>query len=68
MGRELALDTNIPDHAAFPLYAPSFTIDVSANRGMRDENDEGYLQSIEECYEAVVKQLVHIVPPASGVS
>ncbi|KAF9502195.1 histone deacetylase complex protein [Pleurotus eryngii] len=52
----LPLDTNIPDHPGFPLYAPSFTLDVPAGN-MLDENTEAYLQSVEERYETIISSL-----------
>jgi histone deacetylase 8 len=44
-GAPLALDTPIPDHFAFPAYAPSFTVDVPAGAA-RDENDDAYLDAL----------------------
>ncbi|KAJ8702039.1 hypothetical protein PTI98_000787 [Pleurotus ostreatus] len=52
----LPLDTNIPDHSGFPLYAPSFTLDVPAGN-MLDENTEAYLQLVEERYEIIISSL-----------
>lgn len=52
----LPLDTNIPDHSGFPLYAPSFTLDVPAGN-MLDENTEAYLQSVEERYDTIISTL-----------
>lgn len=62
----LPLDTNIPDHSAFPLYAPSFTLDVPAGN-MLDENTEAYLQSLEGRYEIIISSLQDRleVPPAT---
>ncbi|KAH7882445.1 hypothetical protein F5I97DRAFT_1987421, partial [Phlebopus sp. FC_14] len=51
-GNPLPLDTQIPDHRAFPLYQPSFTLDVPAGN-MRDQNSEDYLRLVESCYERV---------------
>ncbi|KIJ61496.1 hypothetical protein HYDPIDRAFT_96532 [Hydnomerulius pinastri MD-312] len=48
----LPLDTPIPDHRAFPLYQPSFTLDVPAGN-MQDQNSEEYLQDVETHYERV---------------
>jgi len=53
VGRPLDSDTPIPDHEAFPLYAPSFTLDVAAGM-MQDKNSEEYLHTIEGHYERVV--------------
>ncbi|KAJ8516108.1 hypothetical protein ONZ45_g6551 [Pleurotus djamor] len=52
----LSLDTEIPDHSAFPLYAPSFTLDIPAGN-MADDNTESYLQTIEERYQIINKIL-----------
>ncbi|KAH8115473.1 histone deacetylase 8 [Phellopilus nigrolimitatus] len=55
-GKSLSSDMAIPEHSAFPLYAPSFTLDVPAGN-MRDENSDGYLRSVEEVYEVVIRKL-----------
>ncbi|KAG5642242.1 hypothetical protein DXG03_003367 [Asterophora parasitica] len=52
----LALDAPIPDHANFPAYGPSFTLDVPKGM-MQDQNSEAYLCEVEACYEAVVEVL-----------
>lgn len=52
----LPLDTEIPEHSAFPLYAPSFTLDVPAGN-MQDQNTEEYLASIEACFTDVVPEI-----------
>jgi histone deacetylase 8 len=54
MSRTLPLDTEIPDHFAFPAYGPSFTLDIPAGN-MRDLNGEEYLTEIEHCFGRVVK-------------
>ncbi|KAJ3517504.1 hypothetical protein NLJ89_g442 [Agrocybe chaxingu] len=54
--KPLDLETEIPDHAGFPLYGPSFTLDVPAGN-MTDHNTEEYLGSIEVCYENVILAL-----------
>ncbi|KAI0056362.1 Arginase/deacetylase [Artomyces pyxidatus] len=56
-GDALALDTQIPDHGAFPLYAPSFTLDVPPGN-VRDENTEEYLTHVEGVFEGVVQEIV----------
>ncbi|KAF9521808.1 hypothetical protein CPB83DRAFT_878428 [Crepidotus variabilis] len=48
----LDLETSIPDHNGFPLYEPSFTLDVPAGN-MTDHNSDEYLSTIETCYENV---------------
>ncbi|KAJ8469205.1 hypothetical protein ONZ45_g16967 [Pleurotus djamor] len=56
LDKPLSLDTEIPDHSAFPLYAPSFTLDIPAGN-MADNNTESYLQTIEEGYQIINKIL-----------
>lgn len=51
-GAPLALDTPIPTHAAFPMYAPSFTLDVPAGN-VRDENSDEYLTEIDSIFERI---------------
>ncbi|EGN92545.1 hypothetical protein SERLA73DRAFT_65582 [Serpula lacrymans var. lacrymans S7.3] len=58
MGKPLSVDTEIPDHRAFPLYGPSFTLDVPAGN-MQDQNNEEYIKSVEECFEDVLFALQH---------
>ncbi|PPQ68447.1 hypothetical protein CVT26_006034 [Gymnopilus dilepis] len=52
----LSLATEIPDHAGFPLYAPSFTLDVPAGN-MTDHNTRDYLASIQSCFDEVLVAL-----------
>ncbi|RPD65254.1 Arginase/deacetylase [Lentinus tigrinus ALCF2SS1-7] len=47
LDRPLPLDADIPDHGVFPLYAPSFTLDVPPGT-MVDQNTDAYLQQVEE--------------------
>ncbi|KAF8582573.1 histone deacetylase complex protein [Ramaria rubella] len=56
LGQPLSLDSDIPDHIAFPSYGPSFTLDVLAGN-MRDENTDEYLSGIEEVYNKLVEKL-----------
>lgn len=53
LGNPLSLDTEIPDHTGFPLYAPSFILDVPAGN-MQDLNTEEDLQLVEACFEKVL--------------
>lgn len=55
-GQELLADTPIPDHAGFPLYAPSFTMEVPAGN-MRDENTDDYLREVEDVYSQIILRL-----------
>ncbi|KAG6816139.1 hypothetical protein H0H87_008374 [Tephrocybe sp. NHM501043] len=56
LGDPLPLDTAIPDHSAFPQYAPSFTLDVPTGT-MQDKNSDAYLQDVEACFDDVVRVL-----------
>lgn len=56
MDRPLALDSEIPDHRAFPLYGHSFTLDVPAGN-MQDQNSEEYLKTVEASFEGVLVEL-----------
>ncbi|PPR08241.1 hypothetical protein CVT24_001283 [Panaeolus cyanescens] len=56
----LDLESNIPDHAGFPLYAPSFTLDVPQGN-MVDRNTEEYLDHILQRYELIVQRLAPLV-------
>ncbi|KAF7979298.1 hypothetical protein HWV62_43012 [Athelia sp. TMB] len=53
MGDPLSLESEIPDHKTFPLYAHSFTLDVPAGT-MQDTNAEAYLSEVEARFEEVV--------------
>lgn len=55
-GQGLLPDTPIPDHTAFPLYAPAFTMEVPAGY-MRDENTDDYIREVEKVYSQIVLQL-----------
>ncbi|KAJ6491400.1 hypothetical protein C8R47DRAFT_449816 [Mycena vitilis] len=49
VGNPLSLEKEIPDHAHFPLYAPSFLLDVPAGN-MQDQNTDEYLRTLEEAF------------------
>lgn len=51
-GNPLSLDVAIPDHRAFPLYQPSFTLDVPAGN-MQDRNSGEYVQHVTHVFERV---------------
>ena len=55
-GVPLAPDTPIPNHAGFPMYAPSFILDVPASN-VRDENTDEYLTKVDATFEDVAKIL-----------
>ncbi|KAF5380032.1 hypothetical protein D9615_006178 [Tricholomella constricta] len=67
LGDPLPLDAPIPDHANFPLYAPSFTLDVPRGT-MQDQNTDAYLMEVEKCYEGVVSVIRERMAPAVGVA
>jgi len=52
VGRPLSLDAEIPDHRAFPMYQPSFTLDVPAGN-MQNQNSDEYLQHVQDVFEGV---------------
>ncbi|KAH9979778.1 histone deacetylase 8 [Russula compacta] len=52
----LALDTPIPNHAGFPMYAPSFILDVPPG-SVRDENTDDYLMKVDATFERVAEIL-----------
>ncbi|KAH9918958.1 histone deacetylase complex protein [Fomitopsis serialis] len=54
LGRPLQRDADVPDHGAFPLYAPSFTLDVPAGNAS-DRNDEAHVENITEHFERVAQ-------------
>ncbi|EAU81472.2 histone deacetylase 8 [Coprinopsis cinerea okayama7 len=56
----LDLDSPIPEHSGFPLYGPSFTLDIPAGT-MQDQNTEEYLSTIETSFESVIKDLAERV-------
>ncbi|EKM75681.1 hypothetical protein AGABI1DRAFT_102828 [Agaricus bisporus var. burnettii JB137-S8] len=53
LGNPLDLEAHIPDHPGFPLYAPSFTLDVPAGN-MRDQNSPEYLHTIKTRFDKVI--------------
>lgn len=52
LGRDIPLDADVPDHATFPLYAPSFTLDVPAGNA-QDHNSAQYLETVDRSFERV---------------
>ncbi|KAL7284332.1 hypothetical protein ACG7TL_001618 [Trametes sanguinea] len=58
LGRPLSLEADIPDHGTFPLYAPSFTLDVPPGH-TQDQNTEEYLQHVENVFAQVVESIVY---------
>lgn len=58
MGEALSLETRIPhDVAMWPAYAPTWTLDVRASAGMRDENDDASVRDTVHAFEAHVSRL-----------
>ncbi|OCH87067.1 histone deacetylase complex protein [Obba rivulosa] len=54
--RPLLLDDPIPDHNTFPVYAPSFTLDVPSGM-MQDLNTAEYLQLITKTLRTVLNSI-----------
>ncbi|EIN09162.1 Arginase/deacetylase [Punctularia strigosozonata HHB-11173 SS5] len=52
LGRPLPLDADIPDHSTFPVYAPSFVLDVPAGN-MQDRNSLRDLANVEVMFTRV---------------
>ncbi|KZT10434.1 histone deacetylase complex protein [Laetiporus sulphureus 93-53] len=48
----LSLDSDIPDHAAFPLYAPTFTLDVPPGT-TPDRNTDEFLAEIDALFRRI---------------
>ncbi|KAJ7255215.1 histone deacetylase complex protein [Mycena rebaudengoi] len=53
LGHPLSVDTEIPDHAHFPQYAPSFVLDVPAGN-MQDLNSEEYMRSVDVSFDGAI--------------
>ncbi|KAI9058032.1 histone deacetylase 8 [Trametes sanguinea] len=58
LGRPLSLEADIPDHGAFPHYAPSFTLDVPPGH-TQDQNTEEYLQRVEDVFARVADSILY---------
>lgn len=54
LGNPIPLTGDIPDHSAFPLYAPSFTLDIPAGHS-QDMNTNAYLEEVEQRFKEVSK-------------
>ncbi|KAJ7723396.1 hypothetical protein B0H16DRAFT_1666152 [Mycena metata] len=52
LGNPLSPDLSIPDHDHFPLYAPSFVLDVPAGN-MQDQNSDEYLETVKQTFDGV---------------
>jgi histone deacetylase 8 len=61
-GRRLSLETAIPDHGAFPIYAPSFVLDVPPGN-VSDGNTTAYLEHISSVFEGVVQVIKNRMVP-----
>lgn len=59
MDDPLPLDSEIPDHKAFPLYAHSFTLDVPAGT-MQDTNTDSYLSEVEVRFGEVAASIENL--------
>ncbi|KAH7878388.1 histone deacetylase complex protein [Lentinula edodes] len=63
LGNPLDISISIPDdpsHSAFPLYAPSFTLDVPAGN-MLDTNSKEYLAEARKSFERASEMLQEIM-------
>ncbi|KAI0367212.1 histone deacetylase complex protein [Pilatotrama ljubarskyi] len=61
----LSLDADIPDHGAFPLYAPSFTLDVPPGNSP-DHNTEDYLRRVEDVFAQIVDCIRDRLAPSAS--
>ncbi|KAG8744939.1 hypothetical protein FRC10_009174 [Ceratobasidium sp. 414] len=61
-GDALSINADIPDHAAFLQYAPSFTLDVPAGN-MPDENTDHELGHIETTFEVLISRIQRAQSP-----
>ncbi|KAJ7033208.1 hypothetical protein C8F04DRAFT_1105541 [Mycena alexandri] len=52
LGHPLSPDLSIPDHDHFPVYAPSFVLDVPAGN-MQDQNSDDYLETVKQTFNGV---------------
>ncbi|OJT14829.1 Histone deacetylase 8 [Trametes pubescens] len=52
----LSLEADIPDHSAFPLYAPSFILDVPPGN-TQDQNTAEYLQHAENVFAQITETI-----------
>jgi histone deacetylase 8 len=46
----------IPEHALWPQYAPSFTLEIEKGN-MTDENTEEYIAKINETFQIVSRRI-----------
>lgn len=56
LDRPLSLEADIPDHSAFPLYAPSFILDVPPGN-TQDQNTAEYLQHAESVFTQITETI-----------
>lgn len=56
LGCPLSPEADIPDHAAFPLYAPSFTLDVPPGN-VQDQNTPQYLKRVETQFVRIAEMI-----------
>ncbi|KAI0646127.1 histone deacetylase complex protein [Trametes meyenii] len=67
LDQPLSLEADIPDHAAFPLYAPSFTLDIPRGN-TQDQNTHEYLQHVEDIFGQVVGIIHDRMAPCKGLT
>ncbi|KAI1798400.1 histone deacetylase complex protein [Ganoderma leucocontextum] len=61
--RPLSPEADIPDHGAFPLYAPSFTLDVPPGN-IQDQNTDPYLAHVEDVFMQVAEAMRERMQPS----
>lgn len=56
LNRPLQADMAIPEHASWPRYAPSFTLEIERGN-MSDENGIGYLGQVDEMFAKLADRI-----------
>lgn len=57
LDRPLSPEADIPDHSAFPLYAPSFTLDVPPGH-VQDQNTSEYLDDVRMRFDRIAELII----------
>ncbi|KAE9400512.1 arginase deacetylase [Gymnopus androsaceus JB14] len=63
LGNPVHVSTDIPDDPGFPLYAPSFTLDVPVGN-MLDMNSKAYLAEVKTIFDMACEMLQERVAPS----
>ncbi|KAI0684304.1 hypothetical protein BC835DRAFT_1390276 [Cytidiella melzeri] len=58
--KPLPMTADIPDHPAFPLYAPSFTLDVPPGHS-KDLNTDAYLSEVETRFAEIADIICRVL-------